>query len=359
MTAIHTGDSDVSLLTTPIPPLDPLYINERRVAQFVGAEHLADALARVSSWNAKQTAHFRSVRCAELLRDWLQVAATDIKPLHRGYLTATLVPGRLFTYEGYLWCKNVRGRRNKQASTAYVNVEQLSPTGESVRLGLQLHPDHVVVGSPGELLQGKVANLFVLAQVMSIDEYRVDAVPVFIGYLREQGIFEPMLRVSRNELFVDGIDNFKAVEQVPSPSTKEIGILRDIPEEDVKVAFAEIIGEPDIPKDWGGETSDLVTTQLRIDGQRTSAAFMFKGPAGGKKFRQMEISDLGKRGDQIERLTTEPVDVLVVQHCHKVGSAVRNTVRAFCNQTGRERRYCVISGYDTYRVLKAYGKCGL
>ena len=299
------------------------------------------------------------MRCAELLREWLQSASADVSPLHVDYLSGTLAPGRLFTYEGFLWCKNVGAFRSKGNPMVYVDIAQLGPNRSAARLNLQLHRDHVVVGSPGELLTGKVADLFVLAQAIGVEKAEVAAVPVFIGYLREQGPFEIALRAGRNELYIDNIDNFEQVRQVRNPSLEALDVLRDIPEQDIKRAFAEVIGEPDIPKDWGGESSDLVTTQLRVGGQRVSAAFLFKGPAGGRKFREMEVSDLGKRGDQIERLATEPVDILVVQHCHKIGSAVRNTVQAFCSQAGRERRFCIIPGYDTYRILKAYRKCGL
>ena len=96
-----------------------------------------------------------------------------------------------------------------------------------------------------------------------------------------------------------------------------------------------------------------------MNGRRVATAFAFKGPAGGTRFREMQVADLGKNGDQIERLCTEPADLLIIQHCHKIGSAVRSTVRAFCNQVGRQRMYCLIPGADTFRVLKAYGKCGL
>ena len=38
-----------------------------------------------------------------------------------------------------------------------------------------------------------------------------------------------------------------------------------------------IIGETGRFKDWGGETSDLYTTRLRVGGGRKAAAFGFKG----------------------------------------------------------------------------------
>lgn len=340
-------------------PLDPLYVNQRRVATLVGAEVLCDALARVGGWDLKQHSYLSSVKSGELLRSWLEATKGQLGPVQESCLKQSLAPGDLFTYEGHLWCRNAHGRNRKQKPLAYVELPQLGPNDNDVKLEFLLHPTHVVVGSPGELLSRKVANLFVLAHTHRVTAERIEAVPIFIGYLRKQGMLEYPLPVKRNEVFVDGIDNFERAATIESPSTNELEFLRDIPEETVKNAFAEIVGEPDIPKDWGGERSDLYTTALRIERQRISAAFLFKGPAGGKRFREMRIADLGKNGDQIERLCTEPADLLVVQHCHKIGSAVRNTIRAFCNQVGNERRYCIVSGFDTLRILKAYRKCGL
>lgn len=352
-------ESEDSECSTPVYPLDPMYINERRVATFVGAECLSSVLSNVSGWNERKTGHLRSVACAEVLRDWLEEAGGDIAALHALCIANKLKAGLLFTYEGNLYFRNARGEKPSPTPSAYVVLKNLGAALGDMKLELLLHPDHVVVGSPGQHLHGQVSDLFVLAQVQKVSGAAVQAVPVFIGYLRRQGPMEYIWPTSRGELFVDGIDNFAVVAKVPTPSTSEVAVLRNISEEQIKIAFAEILGEPDIPKDWGGERSDLFTTQLRVEGYRLSAAFAFKGAAGGKKFREMRIADLGKNGDQIERLCTEPADVLVIQHCHKIGSAVRNTVRAFCNQIGRQRKYCLISGHDTVRVLKAYSKCGL
>ena len=121
------------------------------------------------------------------------------------------------------------------------------------------------------------------------------------------------------------------------------------------MAFAEILDERNVEKDWGGEKSDLFSTNVRVEGRRISTAFLFKGPAC---FRPMTLKSLGKNGDQIVRLYSEPADLLVLQHCHSIVSAVRDTMRAYANQIGKPRAFMLINGYETYRILKAYGKCG-
>ncbi|MEI9942147.1 MAG: hypothetical protein WDO69_33445 [Pseudomonadota bacterium] len=345
--------------SSPFFPLDPLYLNERRIAALMGVQLFANELASFAGWNDKRSQHLRSLRCAEVLGDWIKQFGKDIPSFHAACVTTKIRPRMLFTYEGTLWSRNALAERPGVGPLAYAKLQSMGPAGSDLRLHLLLHPDHVVVGSAGRRLKGQLADIFVLAQVEQVCAGLVEAVPIFIGYLGEYKFMGDFFPAGRNEVFVDSIENFDAIRDVPPPSAQALSALREIPERDIKVAFAQIIGEADVPKDWGGERSDLYTTYLRVSGRRISTAFMFKGAAGGQKFREMQIADLGKNGDQVERLCNEPADMLVVQHCNKIGGAVRNTVRAFCNQVGRQRRYCLIPGADTLRVLKAYGKCGL
>ncbi len=157
------------------------------------------------------------------------------------------------------------------------------------------------------------------------------------------------------EVFPSLVDNFAAEANEDMPTATELARIQRIPESDVKVAFASIIGEPFVHKDWGGEQSDLVSTRVRIHGQTVVTAFVFKGPA---KARKLTVADLGKNGDQISRLFSEPSDFVVLQHCHFVTSAVRDHMRAFATRIGRLRPFCIIDGADTVRIFKAYEKLG-
>ena len=159
------------------------------------------------------------------------------------------------------------------------------------------------------------------------------------------------------EIHIDQIENFKISCNYDEELTdSSLELLRDIPECEVKAAFAEIMGELNIPKDWGGETSDLFTTKVLYNGKRISTAFIFKGKS---KFKPLKMADLGKNGDQISRLYNEPADLLILQHCHQVTNHVRMTMRAFAQQMYNPRLFCIIDGYDTIKILKSYKKCGL
>lgn len=57
-----------------------------RVAGLVGTTKLMQAVERISACNEKQVAGLRAVRCAELLRSWLEKESGDVLPLHLCFL---------------------------------------------------------------------------------------------------------------------------------------------------------------------------------------------------------------------------------------------------------------------------------
>jgi hypothetical protein len=105
--------------------------------------------------------------------------------------------------------------------------------------------------------------------------------------------------------------------------------------------------------DWGGEINDLYTSRLMVDGRQESAAFLLKGPA---RFSPMTIAHLGQNGDQLTRLARSPADVLVLQHCHEIRQEVISYLQDTASNFRHVRRYLVLDGYDTYRLLFAVGE---
>lgn len=152
------------------------------------------------------------------------------------------------------------------------------------------------------------------------------------------------------ENFVEDIDEFSVVANVPRPV--DIQVMRSISENAFKICLAEILGDEPRP-DWGGEMADHYSSHLHLNGRRVSAAFLLKGPA---RFSPMRLNHLGKNNDQIFRLAQEPATLLIVQHCHEITEPVRATLRAFAVRPGSKRRYCLIDGHDSLRLLLAYEK---
>ncbi len=151
------------------------------------------------------------------------------------------------------------------------------------------------------------------------------------------------------ENFVEDFDEFARVRDISLPDSVEPMI--NVSEDSFKKCLAEILGGT-VQKDWGGETSDFHTAHIHLNGKPSTAAFLLKGPA---RFAPMTLNHLGANNDQIVRLAREPVQILFVQHCHDVTQPVRETLRTFAVQPGNPRRFCIIDGRDSLRLLKAYG----
>jgi hypothetical protein len=125
----------------------------------------------------------------------------------------------------------------------------------------------------------------------------------------------------------------------------------------VQRAFEEIIGVSFHKKDWGGETNDLYTSDVRYKARRIATAFLLKG--NGLRKGTVNIANCGKNGDQLVRLFDSPAELFIVQF---VGDIAENVIRDVegkvenLRRKGKNACYCIMTGLDTARVLCAYGK---
>jgi hypothetical protein len=140
-------------------------------------------------------------------------------------------------------------------------------------------------------------------------------------------------------------------EAIVTSADEWMSVMRNVPEAYVKRSIASLLKEP-AKSDWGGEENDHFSARVTVAGRRRTAAFLLKGPT---KFQEMTPAMCGKNGDQIYRLTKAGADISIVQHAHLIGPAVRETLRSMVVTPGRSRKFCVMDGRATYRLLKAYG----
>ena len=149
---------------------------------------------------------------------------------------------------------------------------------------------------------------------------------------------------------VDTIDSFAMVKKIRS-----VPPLSGMSEAQFKHGVQRIVGEKGIFKDWGGETSDLWTTRVRLKGKRVAAAFAFKGP-GTKGL--LTPGKLGKNGDQILRLFREEADIFLVQYVGQIAPTVIQTMAPFAQMksitAGRKIHFGLIDGNDSARIVAAY-----
>ena len=338
------------------------YLNARRIVELTGSKVV---IQRVSESGASGN-HLQRLAELEALKEavisWMQ--AENPHPLRMLSTAGELAAGRLFTHNSNFFFKGlsaageaIRKGKSIKPAIGYSKIEDWRSGG---KLQFEFHPDHLTSNSSWSELAGQ-KRMFVLGLITNITDSVITAVPYVLANIvhnkSEMWSREHQYWQNHLELHIDEIDNFSNVRNFKRRLTKKsLDTLKKIPEKDVKQAFARIIGEPHVPKDWGGESSDLFSTHVTVDGKRISTAFAFKGPS---KFRPMAMAELGKNGDQISRLFSEPADLYVLQHCHQVTNDVRATMRAFSQQMGRTRLFCIVDGFDTIRVLETYQKCGL
>lgn len=159
-------------------------------------------------------------------------------------------------------------------------------------------------------------------------------------------------RVARSErIYIDDIGSFAKVRKI-APGKH---ISRSISETRFKRSIQRIIRDRSASNDWGGESSDVYTSNVVLRGRRVSTAFAFKGPGTKGK---LTIAKMGKNGDQAKRLFEEPADLFVVQYCDEITSTVINHVRLHADEKakaiGKKVFYCIIDGADSERIRKAY-----
>ena len=312
---------------------------------YYGKHRICELLATtdpVFSMPFGEAAHY-----SRLMSDYLFGREHDISDLGALLKSGQAVKGRHFTVvHDFYGCS--ASRSDSTQRKIWCNLK-FAP---DYRLDIKFNSDNLTSSTARSELAGRIRAMFVFAYIGDVDKNVISAHPYIIADVVDNpSVPLSLQRMRYGELGLDQFDAFSEINKLDPP--KDTKILKSIKEEEIKRYFAEIIGEPVVPKDWGGEKSDLFSDRVLVNGKRMSAAFCFKGPA---VFKKMHISNLGKNGDQIIRLFEEPADILIVQHCCTIASDVRAHMRSMANQAGKLRNYAVIDGYDTVRILQLHNK---
>jgi len=205
---------------------------------------------------------------------------------------------------------------------------------------------------------GKVGNDLIRQKIVSTPQEAVlynlsvnlraevkDGFNSILSQLKIEKIFYQDLEVD-----VEKIDSFSKINGISRSAVKEVMLSED----QIQTKLEKILAEPHHKKDWGGETNDLYTSNLIINGERYRAAFLLKG-SGTKG--TLTIAKCGVNGDQIQRLFKCPADIFVIQHVSEIDEAVVEEARQktiavrFANPRAQ---FCIIDGIDTQRLMLSY-----
>jgi hypothetical protein len=267
--------------------------------------------------------------------------------LHRNELYIGQVVGVQQTFSFY------RAEERDRAGDMPVDFYAELNTDNSVTVEGTLNSARLATASSAGNLSGRRA-VYIIGTVTEWDGRGVVLRPAFAGirsYVADEelaafGMFQ------QRRVYPKEVDQFARAQRQQPPTPTEVAAMLTVPEQTIKKGFATILGEPFVPKDWGGERSDLYTSRLLVRGQQISSAWLLKGPSVP---RPMTIAALGRRGDQIDRLFSEPADLLVLQHCHEIKPAVVNMMETYAFDVRRPRRFMILDGADTARILNGYG----
>ncbi|SRR5712692_2376706 len=164
----------------------------------------------------------------------------------------------------------------------------------------------------------------------------------------------PRRFINVRQVTAEDVESFAKVRRfktVPRPSP------RPIREAFFKAGIQKILQESGKFQDWGGELNDLLTTRLRLNRKRVSAAFGFKGRGQGGILTPKKM---GRNGDQIQRLFMTDAQVFFLQYWGQVDESVyhlmRELAKAKSASEGATIYYGVIDGTDTQIMMLAYPK---
>lgn len=332
--------------------IDPGFINWRKCFQMIGPSGVETFKAKAAPDNN----HWGRLANGHLVVAMVLDAAREQK-------LPTLSIALQHPEVGQLFCSTERIVGNPEFWDKDRPMNIIVPaTPFERKVVMQYGKQHIV----SDTLCGELARddhlLSLVGQIREVGDDTVLVHPIVIGspWLEHprnagSGLDQGWLQwegLSWFETFPEDVDEFKNCADVAVTTPDEWqDVMQRVPEKDVKQAFAKLLGDS-AKGDWGGEQYDHFAGAIHLSGRRTTAAFVFKGPA---KFKPMDLTMLGKNGDQIVRLASSTAKLLIVQHCHEILDPVRATLRSFAVAPHDPRRYCFIDGRDTFRILRAYG----
>ncbi|MCW3058449.1 MAG: hypothetical protein JWQ02_270 [Capsulimonas sp.] len=190
--------------------------------------------------------------------------------------------------------------------------------------------------------------------IVNLVTQRISILIEIIRSISEYYEFEP----ENKRIYIQSIDSFVKVRSINHQQVASFldnGVV-DLSEKQVKEGLLAIIGQSYVPTDWGGETEDICTSQLVLNGARVQASFALKGP-GAIKGVETHTSNYGKNGDQLQRMVSIRSKLYVVQSVKTIANDVVTLMDALVEQQrvqGNYCHYCIIDGQDTATLFYAY-----
>lgn len=330
--------------------LAAFYLSRDRVLGLLDAEHLpAHVLAALQGQDVSMASAILTNAVGRYLLE--AIAAGRVKTLQQLAFDGSLKPGTPFIYDGHFYGK---GFAYSNKTPALTLTEKLDEPLAGKKLVFEFSKDGLVNDTAYTRMSGST-RLFAYGYIAAVEADTIRALPFAVGDLVKGDSPLSFAFSSSLELRPEEIAQFSGMDEDWRPSKAQFQRMRQVSEQAVKALLCQLLGEYRVPKDWGGEESDVFSANLTVEGKRNTGAFLLKGPS---RFHPMVPTDLGRNGDQLYRLFNIPADIFIVQHCHTIGAAVRKQAEAYAFQRAFAKpcRLVFIDGMTTARLLRAHGQ---
>jgi len=163
----------------------------------------------------------------------------------------------------------------------------------------------------------------------------------------------PKVGIKTQPISIQKIDEFSKIKNI-----KSMDYDLEKNEDDIKALFKKIAGEKGKFTDSPVEKNDLLT-YLTMNGKKFLIAFAFKGKSK-KRIKKLRPMDMGKNGDQVERLFSSPAEIFFVQFVGQMHelmlSKMEEQATLKSHYTGKKIYYGIIDGNDTSKIFSQYSE---
>jgi hypothetical protein len=274
-----------------------------------------------------------------------------VQPLAIAHVDGNVAPGQLVWLDQALHFKGV-GAAAWSTNGGRASFSGKLDVDASVTVTGEFNVGRVTSPTAAGMLSGRRLQ-FLLGYVQEATPSRISLRPIFIGQRMTMSSAGHQLDLRDiAHVWPGSVDQFVGVDFASRLTAKDLQTLKSVPEEQIKTVVRRPHRRADRSQGLGRRAVRPLDQPVVRRWTALRAAIAFKGPA---IFRPMTIADLGKNGDQIDRLAGTGADLLVLQHCHTITAPVVNMLRTYATQPHRVRSYMTIDGYDTVRILRHFG----
>lgn len=252
--------------------LEPYYLHQDQIQSLLGDHRTESAQARAARRSNPEAAlpYALALELANAL------PTLGIGELARCVLQQDLRPGQIIGVE--LEFAFQRDRAHDAPGFKPVNFTAMLNAGEPVHIAGTFNSARTASSSATGSLTGR-RRAYLIGTITDRTSEHIELRPVFIGirsFVDDNPIAEYLPAGLR--VYPSDIDQFGGIDFTSPLTEAELKAVLLVPEDTVKRTFARLLGEPYVPKDWGGERSDLYTPRVFARGRQVSAAWLFKGP---------------------------------------------------------------------------------